>query len=80
MFSDSADIDVIELEITVNIPADILKYTNRSARYKYCVFSNANQFMETPYEFFTGALATTVSGSLIDRSLRLENLCMPQKG
>ena len=72
--SDSAEMDTIELTITVKVPKDILEMSYKSTRYKYCVFSSANELMKSPFEFFTGALTSTTSGNVIDRSLRKDNL------
>ena len=61
--------DVIELTYTVQVPIDTVK--NRACRYKYCVISDANEVMKTPFEFIAGStIGSTVHGDIIDRSLR----------
>ena len=74
LFRESPDTDIIELTYTVKVPPNILENSFKAARYKYCVFSNANELMKSPFEFFTGALTSTASGYVIDRSLRKESL------
>jgi len=59
-----AENDVVELIHTVEIPIDAFK----NCRYKYCVISDANEVMKTPFEFISGS---TKDGTIIDRSLKL---------
>ena len=78
--SNSPADDIIELAHAVKVPKEILEKPKNVARYKYCVFSNANELMKSPYEFFTGSLTSTSMGHIIDRSLRRESLQTIQRG
>jgi len=77
--SDSHHDDIIELAHTVKVPKDILEKYGKVSSYKYCAFSDANELMKSPYEFFTGSLTSTTTGRIIDRSLRRESLQTIQK-
>ena len=64
--------DIVELTYAVEVPMDAVKNSYRVCRYKYCVISEANEVMKSPFEFFTGSTAgSATGGGIIDRSLRL---------
>ena len=73
--SESAEVDIIELAHIVKAPRDILERVSKAVKYKYCVFSSANEIMK-PLEFISGALISTGTGRVIDRALRKENLLL----
>ena len=64
--------DVVELICTVEVPKDTV---NRVCNYKYCVISDANEVMKSPFEFFTGSTtgSGTHEGGIINRFLRLSH-------
>ena len=64
--------DIVELTHAVEVPIDMVKNSYRVCRYKYCVISDANEVMKSPFEFFAGSTTGSATrGGIIDRSLRL---------
>ena len=55
------------------MPIDTVK--DRVCNYKYCVISEANEVMKSPFEFFAGSTtgSGTRGGGIINRFLKLSH-------